>query len=302
MLLRQTLLFLSRRKELEEFLKQNPSGQNIRSKFMAGNNRWEVLEKARSLCRQGFCVTLDYLGEDPIETQPVESVIDEYQLTMQEAAAGLDASIAVKPSLLGARRSRAAAEQQWLDLVRQATGGNGRLRVDMEESDLTETALDFARLAHREGCRAKVVIQSQMRRSSSDLECLNREKIPACLVKGAFLEPEDVCFQDREVVVLYFMRLVEAIMREGVEPVIATHDPKLVEFAIDMAFIFNREPEEFEFQMLYGINIPLQRKLLEDGYRVRINLPYGGNWYGYFMQRLAERPTRLWFLLRNRDL
>jgi proline dehydrogenase len=173
------------------------------------------------------------------------------------------------------------------------------VRVDMEGSDLTEKTIEIVREINRQTGNVGTVIQSYLRRSSEDTDVLNREKIPVRLVKGAYLEPKEIAFQEPGEVDLYFMRLVEALMRAGTRPAIATHDERLLEYAIDIAFIFGLEPDDYEFQLLYGVRRDLQEKLRREGYRVRVYLPYGEDWFGYFMRRLAERPANLLFLLRH---
>jgi proline dehydrogenase len=300
MLLRQTLLFLSRRKELEEFLKHNSLAHQAASRFVAGDTRAEALAVTRRLNDEGFKVTLDYLGEEVEDAEQAKAATEEYAGAIEEAAAtGLDTGVSVKLSHLGVRIDERLALENLLLVTRRAGGAGRFVRVDMEGSDLTEKTLEMVRTVHRKEENIGTVIQSYLRRSSSDIDILNREKVPVRLVKGAYLETEEVAFQEKEEVDLYFMRLVEALMRDGTRPAIATHDEKLIEFAIDLAFIFGVDPKDFEFQMLYGIRRDLQEKLLRKGFRVRVYLPYGEDWYGYFMRRLAERPSNLWFLLRN---
>jgi proline dehydrogenase len=300
MLLKQTLLFLSRRKELEEFLKHNSLAHQAANRFVAGDTRAEAMEVTRHLTEEGFKVTLDYLGEEVTDADQAKAAAEEYAGAVEEAAAkGLEAGISVKLSHLGIRVDENLALENLRLVTRRAEKVGRFVRVDMEGSDLTEKTLEMVRLVHREAPNIGAVIQSYLRRSSTDLEILNEENISVRLVKGAYLEPEELAFQNKEEVNLYFMRLVEALMRDGTRPAIATHDEKLIEYAIDLAFIFGVEGKDFEFQMLYGIRRDLQKKLLREGYRVRIYLPYGEDWYGYFMRRLAERPANLWFLLRN---
>jgi proline dehydrogenase len=169
----------------------------------------------------------------------------------------------------------------------------------MEGSDLAEKTIEIVRDINRQTGNVGTVIQSYLRSSFEDINILNQENISVRLVKGAYLEPEEVAWQESEEVTLYFMRLTEALMRDGTRPAIATHDEKLIDFAIDIAFIFGLEKNEYEFQMLYGIRRDLQERLLRDGYRMRVYLPYGKDWFGYLMRRLAERPANLWFLLRH---
>lgn len=299
-LLRQTLLFLSRRKELEEFLKHNPLARQASSRFVAGETRGEALAVTRDLNSQGFKVTLDYLGEEVTDPKQAEAAAEEYAGAVEEAAgSGLEAGVSVKLSHLGVRIDAGLARRNLLRVAERAAKVGRFVRVDMEGSDLTEKTIEIVHDVHRQAANVGTVIQSYLRRSSEDIEHLNREKIPVRLVKGAYLEPEEVAYQENEEVALHFMRLTESLLRDGSHPAIATHDEKLIDFAIDIAFIFGLEPPDFEFQFLYGIRRDLQERLLQEGYRVRIYLPYGKDWYGYFMRRLAERPANLWFLLRH---
>jgi proline dehydrogenase len=298
--LQQSLLFLSRRKELEEYLKHNPLARQASRRFVAGETRAEALAVTRELNRQGFKVTLDYLGEEVTDPKQAAAAAEEYAGAVEEAAAGgLETGVSVKLSHLGIRIDAELARRHLLLIAERAAKVARFVRVDMEGAELTAQTIEFVREVHRQTGNVGTVIQSYLRRSSEDIEGLNRDNIPVRLVKGAYLEPEEVAYQENEEVVLYFMRLTEALMRDGTRPAIATHDEKLIDFAIDIAFIFGLEPTDYEFQLLYGIRRDLQEKLLQNGYQVRIYLPYGEDWYGYFMRRLAERPANLWFLLRH---
>jgi len=299
-LLRQTLLFLSRRKELEEFLKHNPLARQASRRFIAGETRDEALAVTRELNRQGFKVTLDYLGEEVTDPKQAEAAAEEYAGAVEAAAdAGLDTGISVKLSHLGIRIDTKFAWRNLLQVAERAKRVKRFVRVDMEGSDLTGKTIEIVREINRKTGNVGTVIQSYLRHSSEDIDILNSERIPVRLVKGAYLEPKEVAYQESEEVTLYFMRLTEALMRDGTQPAIATHDQKLIDFAIDIAFIFGLEPDDYEFQMLYGVSRDLQDRLRREGYRVRIYLPYGEDWFGYFMRRLAERPANLWFLLRH---
>lgn len=299
-LLRQSLLFLSRRKELEEFLKHNPLARQASRRFVAGETRAEALAVTRELNRQGFKVTLDYLGEEVSDPGQAEAAVEEYAGAIEEAAtAGLETGISVKLSHLGIRIDEEFARRNLLNVAERAAKVKRFVRVDMEGSDLTEKTIEIVRGIYRQTGNVGTVIQSYLRRSSEDIDVLSREKISVRLVKGAYLEPKEIAFQEPEEVDLYFMRLVEALMRAGTRPAIATHDERLIDYAIDIAFIFGLEPDDYEFQLLYGVRRDLQERLLREGYRVRVYLPYGEDWFGYFMRRLAERPANLWFLLRH---
>jgi proline dehydrogenase len=300
MLLRPPLLYLSRSKNLERFIKVNPWARRAASRFVAGKSRDEALRVSAELNRLGFKVTLDYLGEEVRRSEDARLAAEEQAAAVEAAAsAGLDLGLSVKLSHLGMLIDEGLAEEN-LRMICQRSAAAGRfVRVDMEGSALTSGTLEMVQRVHDDIPVIGTVIQSALKRSSADIETLNRKGISVRLVKGAYLEPSDLAFQRREEVTLYFMRLTESLLRDGYRPAIATHDELLIDYAIDMAFIYGCAPEEFEFQMLYGIRRDLQEKLRDQGYRVRIYLPYGSDWYGYFMRRLAERPANLWFLLRH---
>lgn len=300
MLLRQALLFLSRRKALEDFLKRSPLGRQACSRFIAGDTRPQALAVTRCLNDAGYKVTLDFLGEEVADPPQAVAAAEEYAGAVEEAAvAGLKAGISVKLSHLGIRIDENLAFENLWQIVRRANEVGRFVRVDMEGSDLTDRTLEMVRRIHQRGGRIGAVIQCALRRSYADIELLNREGIPVRLVKGAYREPEAIAVQEREEIALQYMRLLEALLRDGRTPAIATHDEKLIEYAIDMAFIYSRDANEYEFQLLYGVRRDLQERLQREGYRVRVYLPYGSDWYGYFMRRLAERPENLWFLLRH---
>lgn len=300
MLLRHILLFLSRRHDLEEFLKHNSLARHAARRFVAGESRSEALAVAEKLNREGLLVTLDYLGEEVSDPDQAAAAAEEYAGAVEEAAArGIKTGVSVKLSHLGVRIDEELALRHLLEVVRRAAVVGRFVRVDMEGSDLTEATLHLVRKVHRKYRNIGAVIQSALRRSDEDLNVLNREEISVRLVKGAYLEPEEVAFQNKEEVDLYYMRLTEALIHSGTRPAFATHDEKLIAFVVDLADIFAVGKDDFEFQMLYGVCRDLQRQLAADGYRVRVYLPYGADWYAYFMRRLAERPANILFLMRH---
>ncbi|BCR04777.1 proline dehydrogenase [Desulfuromonas versatilis] len=258
------------------------------------------MEVARHLGEQGFAVNFHYLGAQFDETDQVRRVVNEH-LTLLDAltAENFNAGVALQLSLLGLGISESLATENLLLIARKAAESGRRVRIDMESAEWTARILDVVRRASRESPNIGTVVQAFLKRSNEDIDKLNQEKIPVVLVKGSHLEPQEGAFKDPEEIALFFMRLIETLMRDGSSPAIATHDEKLIEFAIDIAFIFGLDQADYEFQMLFGIRNDLAEKLLADGYRVRITLPYGDNWYPYFMRRLAERPINLWRLLRD---
>jgi proline dehydrogenase len=300
MLLRRTFLFLSQCRNLERLFRDNQIGSRTRARFIAGETRREALDATCRLNREGFRVTLDYLGEEVVALEQAEETVREYAGLIENIAGeNLDAGLSIKLSHLGVRIDREQAFEHLLQVLQTARKHNQFVRVDMEGSDLCETTLELVRRAHAKYDNVGTVIQAYLRSASEDVDRLTREGISVRLVKGAYMENAEAAFQDNEEVILSFMRLAETLLREGRRPGIATHDEHLIEFACDMAFIFGLTENEFEFQMLYGIRRDLQKILLDKGYRVRVYLPYGKDWYGYFMRRLAEHPGNLLFLLRH---
>ncbi|WP_221252228.1 proline dehydrogenase family protein [Desulfuromonas versatilis] len=300
MVLRQALLYLARNRDLQDFLKDSPRVMQARRRFIPGQSLEDAMEVARHLGEQGFAVNFHYLGAQFDETDQVRRVVNEH-LTLLDAltAENFNAGVALQLSLLGLGISESLATENLLLIARKAAESGRRVRIDMESAEWTARILDVVRRASRESPNIGTVVQAFLKRSNEDIDKLNQEKIPVVLVKGSHLEPQEGAFKDPEEIALFFMRLIETLMRDGSSPAIATHDEKLIEFAIDIAFIFGLDQADYEFQMLFGIRNDLAEKLLADGYRVRITLPYGDNWYPYFMRRLAERPINLWRLLRD---
>ncbi len=300
MLVRRMLLYLSRSGNLERFFRHNQLTRRTSNRFFAGETREEALAVARGLNLKGFKVTLDYLGEEVRSLERARQVVAEYCVLLQEIASrNLDAGLSVKLTNLGLRLDPEKAFEHLLLIVETAASHNRFVRIDMERSDLTDIALDLVRRAHARHANVGITIQSHLRNSGEHLQRLVREGISVRLVKGAYRESPEVAIQDPDEIDLSFRRLAEILLRDGFKPAIATHDEKLFDFAGDIAFIYGLAERDFEFQMLYGVRRNLQQQLLEKGHVVRIYLPYGKDWYRYFLRRLAERPDNLWSLLRH---
>jgi proline dehydrogenase len=300
MLMRRVLLHLSRSGNLERLFRHNQLTRRTSNRFFAGETREDALTAARGLNLKGFKVALDYLGEEVRSLERARQVVAEYCVLLQEVAGRhLDAGLSVKLTNLGLRLDQEKAFEHLLLIVETAASYNSFVRVDMERSNLTDITLNIVRRVHARHANVGTVIQAHIRNSGDHVRRLVREGIPVLLVKGAYRENPEVAFQDPEEIDLSFRRLAEILLRDGFRPAIATHDDKLIDFAGDIAFIYNLAERDFEFQMLYGVRRRLQRQLLEKGHVVRIYVPYGKNWYGYFMRRLAETPENLWFLLRH---
>jgi proline dehydrogenase len=300
MLMRRMLLHLSRSGNLERFFRHNQLTRRTGNRFFAGETREDALTAARGLNLKGFKVALDYLGEEVRSLERARQVVAEYCVLLQEVAGrSLDAGLSVKLTNLGLRLDPEKAFEHLLLIVETAASYNSFVRVDMERWDLTDITLNIVRRVHARHANVGTVIQAHIRNSGDHVRALVREGIPVLLVKGGYRQNPEVAFQDPEEIDLSFRRLAEILLRDGFRPAIATHDDKLIDFTGDIAFIYGLAERDFEFQMLYGVRRSLQQQLLEKGHVVRIYLPFGKDWYGYFMRRLAETPENLWFLLRH---
>jgi proline dehydrogenase len=184
-------------------------------------------------------------------------------------------------------------------LAAEAKSAGRRIEIDMESSAYTDRTLSVVEEIHRQFGNVRAVVQAYLYRSEKDVERLSALGIPVRLCKGAYLEPEEKAFPDKAQVDGNYVRLMRYLMENGVEPAIATHDEAMI--AATRAVLAERKlPREgYEFQMLYGVRRDLQQQLAREGHRVRVYVPYGGEWYPYFMRRLAERPANVWFLLKN---
>ncbi len=211
----------------------------------------------------------------------------------------LDANVSIKLTQFGMDISVQACRANVEQLVRRAKDRNGFVRIDMESSEYTDRTLRMVHDLHAQFETVGTVIQAYLRRSEKDIETLCRQGIRVRLCKGAYLEPAEVAFQAKSEVDRNFVHLMRILLAAGTYPAIATHDEKIIQTAKDFVSARNLSRDSFEFQMLYGIRRDLQRRLVAEGYRLRLYVPFGKAWYPYFMRRLAERPANVLFLARN---
>jgi proline dehydrogenase len=263
----------------------------------------DALRVAEAVNRQGMAVTLDSLGESVTSEAEAHRAAEVYhQLLDAIAARKLDANISVKLTQMGLEQSPELAESIVESLAGHAGAAGNFVRIDMEDSRLTQVTLEIVRRLHaRPQLRAAigVVIQSYLYRSQADVEQLLADGIRVRLCKGAYLEPDSVAFAKKAEVDRNFVELMKVLLDRGHYPAIATHDEKMI--AATKAYAAKRQlgRDGFEFQMLYGIRRDLERRLVEEGYRLRLYVPFGKAWYPYYMRRLAERPANLLFILRQ---
>jgi len=302
-LLRSTFIALSRNRSLRRFCEQSKVGTRLSSRFVAGTEIDDALRVAESVNRQGISVTLDSLGESVTTEGEAHRAAEIYhQLLDTINARKLNANISVKLTQMGLELSPKLAEKIATSLAQHAKAGGNFVRIDMEDSKLTQVTLDIVRrLNARPETRGVigVVIQAYLYRSQADVEQLLADGIRIRLCKGAYKEPAEVAFPRKSQVDENFVLLSKLMLDSDVYHGIATHDEAMVDAVKAYAKQHKIAPDRFEFQMLYGVRRDLQRKLVKDGYNVRVYVPFGQEWYPYFMRRLAERPANVLFLMKN---
>ncbi len=263
-------------------------------RFVAGNTLEEALEVCSKMNARGILTTLDPLGESvSARSEAAASRDHAMEALRQIAARRLQSTVSVKLTQLGLDIDAEFCYENAKALACLARETGTRVEFDMETSAHTDRTLDIVRRLHAEfGC-VRAVIQAYLFRSEADIVALNAAGIPVRLCKGAYAEDEAVAFAEKAAVDDNYLKLTKLLLESGTYPAIATHDDKMV------AGARGASKDSFEFQMLYGVRRDLQRRLLAEGYRIRLYVPYGEAWYPYFMRRLAERPANVLFLARN---
>ncbi len=300
-MLRSTFIALSQNQPLRRFSEASSVGRRVSSRFVAGMELDEVLQATESLNRAGIAATLDSLGENvntPEEAQ--HSAVIYHRLLDAIGERRLNANASVKLTQMGMDMGSGLAEEIVAGLVEHAAAVDTFLRVDMEGSPYTQATLDMVyRLHARWPGRVGVVIQSYLYRSQADIERLVAEGIRVRLCKGAYQEPATLAYPEKSDVDANYIRLMQLLLKSGIFHGIATHDEAMIEATQQFAEEQGIDRKSFEFQMLYGVRRDLQRDLVAQGYGVRVYVPFGTEWYPYFMRRLAERPANVLFLAKN---
>lgn len=300
MLSRSLLLSLANSRGVEEFVKKNGMSAGFARRFIAGESMEDTVAPVRALNQRGITVSLDYLGENVARPeQAAESVAYYLRLFRFISDNRLDANVSLKLTQLGLDIDAALAEANMRAILSDALGYGQFVRIDMEGSPYTQRTLDLFHALWPDFKNAGVVIQSYLYRSEQDVEKLIELGARVRLCKGAYSEPREVAFQDKADVDANYLRLMRRLLKDGNYPAIATHDDNMIEptqaFAREQAIGADR----YEFQMLYGIRRDKQESLAREGNRVRVYVPFGTQWYGYMMRRLAERPANVWFVMKN---
>jgi proline dehydrogenase len=298
-ILRSTLIALSQNRPLREFAENRSLGRRMSSRFVAGTSVEDALAAAASVNQQGFSVSLDSLGENVHSAQEIEQAANVYHRLLDAIPQRrLDANVSVKLTQMGLDLDPALAESTVAALVEHAVKADTFVRIDMEGTAYNQATVDLVCRLHAQDRfrgRIGVVIQSYLRRSDADIDRLLAEGIRVRLCKGAYQEPPSLAFPEKSDVDQNFVKLLPSGVYHG----IATHDETMIEATTRFASERGIGPEKFEFQMLYGVRRDLQKSLLARGYRLRVYIPFGTEWYPYFMRRLAERPANLLFMAKN---
>ncbi len=302
-LLRSTFIALSHNRPLRHFCEHSRLGSRLNSRFIAGMTLDDALRVAEEVNAQGIAVTLDSLGESVTSESEAHLAADVYHKLLDSIAArGINANISVKLTQMGLEQSAELAESIAGNLVEHARAVDNFVRIDMEDSRLTQSTLDIVRHIHARGATrgaVGVVIQSYLYRSQTDVEQLLADGMRIRLCKGAYKEPPEVAYPRKADVDSNFLKLSQMLLSSPIYHGLATHDEAMVKAAKTYAASRGIGHDHFEFQMLYGVRRDLQRDLVRDGYKVRVYVPFGTEWYPYFMRRLAERPANVLFLARN---
>jgi proline dehydrogenase len=302
-ILRSVFIGLSRNASLRHFSEQSSLGRRMSTRFVAGMQTEDVLRAAESLNAHGIAATLDSLGENVATPEEARRSADIYHRLLDAIQLrGLNANVSVKLTQMGMDLGHDLAEEIVSELVQHAVAVNSFVLVDMEGSEYTQATIDMVRRLHAIPGNQEhvgIVIQAYLHRSAQDIATLTADGIRIRLCKGAYQEPADRAFADKRDVDGNFVKLTYMLLTSGIYLGIATHDEEMI--AATRRFVDDKkvDPKTFEFQMLYGVRRDLQKSLVEEGFGMRVYIPFGTEWYPYFMRRLAERPANVLFIARN---
>jgi proline dehydrogenase len=304
-MLRALFIALSESRSLRGFAESSSFGQRTSSRFVAGATVADAVRATRAVNQFGAGVSIDNLGENVTNADEARASAQLYNDILDQIAAHqLNANVSLKLTHMGLDVDESMAYNLVRGLVAKAAAMEPKnfVRIDMEGSAYTQRTLDFVHELHRTPGNANnvgTVIQSYMRRAEADVEKLLADRIRIRLCKGAYKEPTEIAFQKKAEVDANYVRLMRILMKSGVYHGLATHDENIINQAKAFAVSENIARNSFEFQMLHGIRRDLQQNLVKQGWGVRVYVPFGSEWYPYFMRRLAERPANVLFLAKN---
>ena len=301
-MLRQVILAASRSTSLRRVVEQAPVSRSVVKRFVPGASTEDAVRAARELLGSGRTVSLDHLGEDTRDAGQAEETVKAYllvldQLAQQGLTQGGRAEVSVKLSAVGQHLDEAFARDNATRICEAARAAGTTVTLDMEDHTSTDSTLGVLRELRKDFPTTGAVLQSYLRRTESDCRDLAGAGSRVRLCKGAYKEPSSVAFQTTSEVDRSYVRCLKVLLAGDGYPMVATHDPRLIALTGELAKA--RAAGTYEYQMLYGIRPLEQQRLVDAGETMRVYLPYGDQWYGYFMRRLAERPANVTFFLRS---
>jgi proline dehydrogenase len=300
--LRSAILVAAGNDTIRNLVATAPLSRNVVNRFVAGESAADAVAATRALVGDGLNVTLDHLGEDTTDTEQAEFTVQAY-LTLLAALAAVPeltehAEVSVKLSAVGQKLDEELALANASRICAAAAQAGTTVTLDMEDHTTTDSTLDILDRLRREHPQTGAVVQAYLRRTESDCRALSGVGSRVRLCKGAYAEPESVAYQDPADVDRSYVRCANVLLGGDGYPMFATHDPRLIRIIDDRARWHDRKLGHYEYQMLYGVRSAEQRRLAGAGETVRVYVPYGVQWYGYLMRRLAERPANLAFFAR----
>jgi len=299
--LRSAILAAAGNDTIRNLVATAPLSRNVVNRFVAGETAVDAVFATRALVRDGLNVTLDHLGEDTTDAEQAEDTVQAYLTLLAALAAdGLTehAEVSVKLSAVGQKLDEGMALDNASRICAAASRVGTTVTLDMEDHTTTDSTLDILTSLRRDHPQTGAVVQAYLRRTEADCRVLAGAGSRVRLCKGAYAEPESVAYQDRADVDRSYIRCANVLLGGAGYPMFATHDPRLIRIIDDRARWHDRKPGRYEYQMLYGVRPAEQRRLAGAGETVRVYVPYGVQWYGYLMRRLAERPANLAFFAR----
>jgi proline dehydrogenase len=293
---------LSRHEGLKDFATRFKVFKNLTTRFVAGESIDEAVSFIREINAEGCTATFDHLNESVGSSTEADLEVSEYlNILSRIDETRINSNASIKLTQFGLGLDHELAYKNARQVVEEAHRRGNFVRVDMEDSAVTQVTIDiFKRLRAEFGLNdVGIVLQSYLRRTYADAQELVKLPARIRICKGAYNEPPEVSFPDKKDVDDNYVRVMQLLLASGTYHGVATHDPKMIDATVNFASKEGIGKDKFEFQMLYGIRRDLQRQLAHDGYNMRIYVPYGKHWYPYFMRRLAERPANVWFVLKN---
>ena len=304
-LLRQPILMLARSQGVKKLVSTMPVSSGIVTSYVPGEQTVDAVRATSGLVDNGLRVTLDYLGEDTIDAAHAEATVAAYKEVLTALSSrGLapHAEVSVKLSAIGQflpESGHKVALENARDICRAARNAGTTVTLDMEDHTTTDSTLSILRELRKDFPETGAVLQAMLHRTEADCRALAYEGSRVRLCKGAYMEPEAVAFQEKVEIDKSYVRCLKVLLAGQGYPMIATHDPRMIKIASSLASRFGRRAGTYEFQMLYGIRPDEQKRLAAAGETMRVYIPYGTEWYGYLMRRLAEKPQNLAFFARS---